>query len=138
VDKTGICSQGDCTVLLIWKIHLLKDFSLSLVKNITSNHMKCVCFPSGTLGFVCCTVRLTVNSLTHRFINVINHEFWVFCCSVVEDMIMHQQVIRSWYSKAMQWPYLYWSRCPSSGLVTHHIPEGWNSHFSPPFQHFPS
>lgn len=115
-----------CTA--VWKIHPLKDFSLSLVKknfslslvkNVTSYHMKCFCFPSGTLGFVCCTVRLTVNSLTHRFINIINHEFWVFHCSVVEDMIMHQQVIRSWYSKAMQWPHLHWSRCPSRGLVTH-------------------
>ena len=105
------------TVLLIWKIHPLKDISLSLVKNWTSNHMQCF-LPSGTLGFVCCTLRLTVNSLTYRYINIINHEFQVFHSGVAEDMIMHQQVIGSWYSKAMQWPNLERSRCPRRDLVT--------------------
>jgi hypothetical protein len=114
LDKAGICSEGDnhCLSYTVG----IEDPSFERFWN--SNHMKCFCFHSGTLGFVYYTLRLTFNSLTHGYINIINHEFRVFHSGVAEDMMMHQWVIGSWHSKATHWPHLECSKCPRRDLVT--------------------
>lgn len=80
--------------------------------------MKCFWLSSGTLGFVFYTLRLTLSSVTHGYINIKNDGFWVFCSGVAADTMMHQQVIGSWHCKATEWPHVQWSKYPRQGLVT--------------------